>query len=628
MAPNDHEGKVMLSTESQDVGGPHLSPNPPSSGPVPRPSSPVDNCLPRSPKRQRTEEVVLDGYAEYLDHHSEDDAAALAAQLEADAFLREPEPTGDDSTGATDGPVDETTTDQEEATKAREESRQIDEPGEEVAHGGTDPSMHMDIDEPRDERNDNGDDDDEGEDDDEDDSEENGEDDGEDADNGDKDDDCASVASDVSVGFDHDFWSDLSLDFFQLLKPPPKPGALATSPPEPTFSRDETRPLRHTLAKWLRDDKKARVSNIVFFQLKHVYPEKDLSVGSLFPQDQRLVHFLVNLSKKLPVEIFLAPLDREKRPAWQNYNLQRNRPLRDPTFSSSLITRNMVDVDGRSVLSHIPVDDWLVKSYTMGRPDPGAVDPFCETAVVLVARDSIADLFTGFVGRSPQEISPLLSYYVRRCSEPTADTRLLPVLQDLCRSVCDIHSGKGLSRLPVPDVDQLFKLLIESGDLDLFDTAATYFCGNIPLEFFSWARGEIQAGGVSFYGVNDGISTAILSYPSPIDSWKGLVAFAGLASSDESMVGFPGDQEAEQWIRAHLRIILEKGISRLGPNDSMIGLMADNLPFQKLSTVLDQTIKSNASSIPFSLSILARLRDNIDKLPQDEVHQMSQMILA
>jgi len=82
------------------------------------------------------------------------------------------------------------------------------------------------------------------------------------------------------------------------------------------------------------------------------------------------------------------------------------------------------------------------------------------------------------------------------------------------------------------------------------------------------------------------ISSAILSCPNSLDSWNGLVAFAGLANRDESMNGFPGNQEAERWIAAQLEMIVSRGASSPGPDDSIIGAIADTLPFPKLSTVL------------------------------------------
>jgi hypothetical protein len=78
------------------------------------------------------------------------------------------------------------------------------------------------------------------------------------------------------------------------------------------------------------------------------------------------------------------------------------------------------------------------------------------------------------------------------------------VLQELCRKFCEIHPAKGLSRLVDLDVDQLFKILIKSDNLDLFETAARHSCGTIPLVFFSWARDEMQAGGISFERVKNG----------------------------------------------------------------------------------------------------------------------------
>jgi len=359
--------------------------NPPASPILAKlPTADDDNARPC--KRQRTAESGPEEAAEWVVHHgSEDDVVALAAQFEAEflaAFQRTDCDTAhDDKTSAVgeEGPEATTLADElkrsrspshhdvnqaplepydslchadsgvvqpkapEQATRAT--SRVTNSAHKVPAHGrvpsprpeGADGETAygeeaatgeaMDVDEPEDTEMDDG----------------------------------ASVTSQLSAGFYKDFMHDIAIDLENLLDnfqcPTPTPDASNEySDPrlENGFSREEARDLRHTLRKWLEVDKSCRPNNLIYHRLDDIYKEINLDASTLVSRDQALVKTLLQLVEEIPVEIFLATLDR---------GIFYHSP------DQWIIARKLLDMDGRLIVREVPVESNLLSPETLPNGD-------------------------------------------------------------------------------------------------------------------------------------------------------------------------------------------------------------------------------------------------------------------
>lgn len=162
-------------------------------------------------------------------------------------------------------------------------------------------------------------------------------------------DDAASVSSHLSVGFDEDFFSDLTNDLETLLNTFQATTSrnVVDEYSDPRivtgFSRQETRNLRHTLRKWLELDQSARQTNIFFHRLDQVY-NGELSASKLIFRDMALIMTFLQLVEEIPIEIFLAPLDRALFDASCDF-----------ISGDWIIANKLVDMDGRLIVQDVPV---------------------------------------------------------------------------------------------------------------------------------------------------------------------------------------------------------------------------------------------------------------------------------
>lgn len=351
--------------------------------PIPQQLPTTDDDNNRPCKRRRTSESHLED-AEWFHHGSEDDAAALTAQLEAESVAASQRTDGetalDDKTSAVEEEGPEAATDVADELRGSRSLSQHDvnqatsEPCDSLCHaesGAVEPKVSEEKTRatspvtspapevqgclPGSQPEEAG----------------GGIADGEEAAAGEamdvdwrlgtEMDDAASVTSQLSAGFYKDFWNDVTIDLENLLDkfqcPTPTPDANNEhSDPrlDTGFSREEARDLRHTLRKWLELDKSSRPTSIFYHRLNDVYEETNLSASVLVSRDQALVKTFLQLAEEVPVEIFLTTLDR---------GIFYHSP------DQWIIARKLLDMDGRLIVREVPVENNLLSPEALPNGD-------------------------------------------------------------------------------------------------------------------------------------------------------------------------------------------------------------------------------------------------------------------
>ena len=155
---------------------------------------------------------------------------------------------------------------------------------------------------------------------------------------GHQDDDAASETSQLSGGFYQDLKSDLCIDMDNLVEILPLPGSGQEMHGVP---ESEMRDLRHTVMKWLAQDKDIRPASHFYYRLTNVYTEDKTSLQDLVGRDRTLVDIFVQLTARMPLEIFLAVLDCEEQ---------------------SFLVRRLVNLEGLELVRDMLVDNENVVS--------------------------------------------------------------------------------------------------------------------------------------------------------------------------------------------------------------------------------------------------------------------------
>ncbi|KAK3400751.1 hypothetical protein B0T20DRAFT_152426 [Sordaria brevicollis] len=210
--------------------------------------------------------------------------------------------------------------------------------------------------------------------------------------------------------------------------------------PSAGLVRDETRALRHTLRKWLREPVETRKSGL-YYALDHEYTEASVRLNNLKTRDLAVGQVLSSLGKELGFEVFLTLLEKEEMGSceWDGYDPwdRRNRwgyrgggwgedseeeddygggggddksfhPLED-ICDTTYSVKTVRDLEGRKVVESLPLDadDMLQVSEDvfsavepkeeyegyMGNSGPQATHWYRISAILLVPSDSISSFF-------------------------------------------------------------------------------------------------------------------------------------------------------------------------------------------------------------------------------------------
>ncbi|KAL2024237.1 hypothetical protein VTK56DRAFT_9393 [Thermocarpiscus australiensis] len=125
----------------------------------------------------------------------------------------------------------------------------------------------------------------------------------------------------------------------------------------------------------VEQDEASRFTNHLYYRLDNSYREDQFPPQAFVGRDQLVVEAIRQLVAQLPLEAFLAVLDRE-----DSANV-------DPV--PSYLVRDLVDLQGHRLTSDLPVAE---QNWVQTRLPPlKASSSDCEVAVMLVPRDSVVD---------------------------------------------------------------------------------------------------------------------------------------------------------------------------------------------------------------------------------------------
>ncbi|KAK0753739.1 hypothetical protein B0T18DRAFT_385735 [Schizothecium vesticola] len=387
------------------------------------------------------------------------------------------------------------------------------------------------------------------------------------------DNDAASDTSELSEGFFEDVRADLNADLNNLVS--------EAANVKGQFSRDGCRDLRHTLRKWLVQDKSLRPSDHFYHRLESTYTEIRFKARVLSKRDRIVVNTFAELAQELPIEIFLIIFEREA--------VDRTLPL---------IAKQLSDLDGEILVYNVPLDAESL-AFDFQEPLAPAKGKFCEAGLLFVARDSLVDFLMSCSGvHANPSLHPgvragtllsYLKYYIDRCSAPENRPRLLPILKNFCRRAWETDPVQGLGPFADAGLGKLLQLLIEDRGprLRLFEQVANHAHGGIPSTFFHCVNGEIKESRVRFRDIEKGIFAAVFSHP---DANHGCSAVFDTVQDLD-------DEHIQLWMRQTIVKIVEAA-------------------FGQLAELFTPLVERNPTQTSFLLGVVNQLSQHLDQLPR------------
>ncbi|OAQ63101.2 2OG-Fe(II) oxygenase superfamily protein [Pochonia chlamydosporia 170] len=402
---------------------------------------------------------------------------------------------------------------------------------------------------------------------------------------------------------------------------------LKVARPSAELQRSTTQALRDTLRRWLAKEPRSR--------------------------DKLPVQTLKDLSKELPVDIFLALLEKEEMGSCE-YEIWRREDYRyddsggddtdtsfhelNDVFGLDYRVKTLVDLKGRVVTERLPLkqkdilepdcfDDIREEESDegyMGNSGPTATHWYRVTAVVIVPRDSLLPFFNsgGLPNRlAPQSAKSQIRYAVRSCldfshmhaSETTTNT-----LMAICRQIWNSpHNETHNISLDEDIICDILKTAINKGQFSFLKEAAAHHGGWLPKRFFAWARRWLRTGEndavTRFNTIQRGLRIAISLFPFFADQFKALTSFVPIPNDDVAPDDAATPLYITDWACETLRSCLDSSTaSTLGHEDgpAMVNLVQyyDN-PITFLSQEVVPRLANKRDMAAFYLAFLARLRE-------------------
>ncbi|KAJ4384358.1 hypothetical protein N0V85_008382 [Neurospora sp. IMI 360204] len=343
--------------------------------------------------------------------------------------------------------------------------------------------------------------------------------------------------------------------------PPPADSILAVG-----LADDEVGYLRQLLRYWISEEKGSRTAAKFFHRLDYTYKKADSLPEALARHDLVLALTLERLSRAIPFELFLCRLDR----GYEDIDI-------DPQqVSPSYVIEDLVDLQGRTYAKFVPVDEKNWTKKTTDHRKPKLLPGYCDAALVLVPRDTVADFLwetieangppTAKYNFSQSPLRTLVENYKTLCSGSTEDhDRYWPIFSNILRRACTWDNEKGLGFMPGEFVEGILKACISAKDWDLF-TFAAGFTGftfrKLPYEphpFVKWARSEITEARATFQDIQEGLATKLVKRNSTKLSF--LLGFAN--ELHESVTCSTEDATRELYLNLAEHILNELHIYKL-----------------------------------------------------------------
>ncbi|KAF4977820.1 hypothetical protein FZEAL_5727 [Fusarium zealandicum] len=439
--------------------------------------------------------------------------------------------------------------------------------------------------------------------------------------------------------------------------------ALDQSQPRPSaglLQQPFAEPLRQPLLRWLAISPESRESDCFYHVLEHDYTEANSSLKALKARDLLRVQALKEVCSDLPVDIFLALLEKEEqgivaydsddddygagRRDYYDDEEDKQREVRihplQEIFDKNFKIKTLVDLEGRQVGRQIHFDEQDLldqecfegleyeeeyESYT-GNTGPTATHRYRVTAVAIVPRGSIASFLScekGWCSLS-HDISSQIGYFARRCLEPQAEESLVATLRGLLdRAWGGLNERYGDPK-PLLDgevMSDVLKAAMQLGLYQLFEKTAGRHEGHLPFGYFTWVRQWLVEDGsdvdVRFNAIKQGISSAIDAYPWFADQ-TGIIKHLAprprkLASPTAARTPDCVLEWAREEIRSRVGACASKFLGpKYGPPMVDLAFYFDD-PSAFLSETIAPLVEQKGDTVAFSLDMLARLQERSTK---------------
>ncbi|KAL6360247.1 hypothetical protein LRP88_05951 [Fusarium phalaenopsidis] len=295
--------------------------------------------------------------------------------------------------------------------------------------------------------------------------------------------------------------------------------ALDPARPRPSASllgQVNTLPLKYALNRWLGKSPTTRQNKYFYHILDHDYTEASISLNGLKAQDLVRVQALKEECSKLPVDVYLALLEK-----MESGSVEDDYDLYDMRYCDEEDEEDEEDEDGyheidevlqysHNVLTLVDLDGHTVtKDLQLEEEDILQEDPFADIqgrehyegymgtnshtlAVVIVPHDSLSDLFTGY-SKAPSPVTHL----ARRCMLPQAQPSLFTALEAILRRAWTPTGRPGvMSPIYRPSLDsaavqEVVKLALQRERYDMFDEALAKSPETVEPGLLEWLNSAV-----------------------------------------------------------------------------------------------------------------------------------------
>ncbi|RMJ07363.1 hypothetical protein CDV36_013034 [Fusarium kuroshium] len=425
--------------------------------------------------------------------------------------------------------------------------------------------------------------------------------------------------------------------------------ALDPTQPRPSaslLSQINTQPLRQALNRWLAEDPEKRENEYFYHVLDHDYTEASISLNALKAHDLIRVQALKEECSKLPVDVYLALLEKmesgsveycpdpyDRRSFYRggyyggygDYDDDDEEDedgfhALDEVLESEHKVLTLVDLDGHTVTKGLELDEDDIlqedafedidgrEEYEgyMGNSGPMATHWYRLATVVIVPHDSLPSLFAGN-GESPSPVAHL----ARRCLLPQAPEPLFVALDTLLSEAWN-PTGRLGSRvsLDAAAVQEVVRVALNRERYDLLDKTMALSPRKLEPSVWDWIKEWLSGGDVNqrFKAIQKGITSAVLL---GTDLGQRAEAITRLVPIPDQLSSI--EPAALEWARETARQCLGNSATNVlssvdGPSMVDLAFYFDD-PLAFLSETVAPIIFKHKASLALAVSFLSRLMD-------------------
>ncbi|UPK94589.1 hypothetical protein LCI18_005524 [Fusarium solani-melongenae] len=429
--------------------------------------------------------------------------------------------------------------------------------------------------------------------------------------------------------------------------------ALDPAQPRPSaslLSQINTQPLRQALNRWLAQDPTTRENEYFYHVLGHDYTEASISLNALKAHDLVRVQALKEECSKLPVDVYLALLEKMEMGSVEYFPDPYDRRsfyrggyyggyggydddddddedgfhALDEVIESSHKVLTLVDLDGHTVTKGLELDDDDIlqedafedvdgqEEYEgyMGNSGPTATHRYRLATVVIPPHDSLPSLFAGNDG-APSPVAHL----ARRCLLPQAPESLFVALDSILSETWNPTGTPGYraTSLDAAAVQEVVRVALQRERYDLLDKTMALSPRKLEPGLWGWIK-EWTTSAV-LLGTDLGQRAEAITRLVPIPDQ--------LSSIEPAVL---------EWARETTRQCLENSASNVlgnidGPAMVDLAFYFDD-PLVFLSETVAPIITKHKASLALTVSFLSRLMDKASdgKLPMESSLQLYRSI--